>query len=95
MRMRCQAEGIGPGYRDGTFEPIRHANQGYEPDGKPSVEHQVNRATCQRNVGAIRDRNAHRDEGLNSLQFEILERGPIMDGNGQPYPHAERVLVGI
>ena len=95
MRMRCQAEGIGLGFRDGTFEPIRHVNRGYEPDGKPSVAHQANRAICQRNAEAIRDRNAHRDEGLNSLPFEILERGPIMDGKGQPYPHAERVLVGI
>jgi len=95
MRMRCQAEGIELGYRDGTFEPIRHDNQGYNADGRPSADNRANEARCRSNVRAIRSRNAHREEGLNSLRFEILERGSIPDGKGQPYPHAERVLVRI
>jgi N-terminal domain of galactosyltransferase/N-terminal region of glycosyl transferase group 7 len=95
MRIRCRAERIGLGYRDGTFEPLRHASNGYLADGKPSETHQTNRALCQRNSVAIHARNAHREEGLNSLRFEILARGPLTDGQGQPYPHTERVLVRI
>jgi glycosyl transferase family 7 (putative galactosyltransferase) len=95
IRTRCRAEGIELGCRDGTFEPIRHASNGYAKDGGPSAENQANRAICERNIEAIRTRNAHRDEGLSSLRFEILERGSILDDGGQPYPHAERVRVRI
>jgi hypothetical protein len=95
LRARCGAEGIELGWRDGTYQPLRHVSLGYRADGTPSEENRANRARCFHNIAAIRERHAHREEGLNSLQFEILERGAIMDGNGQPYPHTERVLVRI
>jgi hypothetical protein len=95
LRTRCEAEGIEVGYRDGTHQPLRHVSLGYMPDGTPSEENRANRARCFHNTAAIRERHAHREEGLSSLQFEILDRGAIMDGTGQPYPRTDRILVRI
>jgi hypothetical protein len=95
MRIRCRAEGIALGYRDGTFESLVHRSNGFDTDGKPSPAHLANRRRCQINAKAIRDRQAHREEGLNSLRFDMLERGPLLDPTGAPYPHAERVLVRL
>ena len=95
MRIRCRAEGIALGYRDGTFESLGHRSNGFDTDGKPSAAHLANRRRCQINAKAIRDRQAHREEGLNSLRFDMLERGPLLDPTGAPYPHAERVLVRL
>jgi hypothetical protein len=95
LRIRCRAEGIALGYRDGTFEPIGHPSNGYETDGRPSNAHRANRRLCQINARAILDRKAHREEGLNSLRFEVLARGPVLDGKGTPYPHTERALVRL
>jgi hypothetical protein len=64
-------------------------------DGTLSEENRTNRARCFHNSAAIRQRHAHREEGLNSLNFEIPERSAILDRNSRPYPHAERVLVRI
>src|SRR5262249_15632851 len=95
MRIRCRAEQIALGYRDGTFDPLRHTSHGYQPDGKPNEIHQANRALCERNAQAIRDRKAHHEDGLNSLRFDLLARSAIADSAGHPYPHAERVLVRL
>jgi hypothetical protein len=95
LRVRCEAEEMELGYRDGTYQPIRHASRGYKTDGTRSDENRANRARCSHNSAAIRMRHAHHEEGLNSLQFEILERGAILDDEGQPYPYVERVLVKI
>jgi hypothetical protein len=95
IRMRCRAEGLRLRHRDGTFNPLQHASHGYETDGKPTETHHANRALCYGNVRAMRDRNAHREEGLNSLRFEILARDIPVDEQGEPYPHTERVLIRI
>jgi len=95
LRVRCETEGIELGYRDGTYQPIRHVSRGYKTDGAHSEENRANWARCTHNAAAIRTRHAHHEEGLNNLQFEITERGAILDGEGQPYPHVERVLARI
>jgi hypothetical protein len=95
FRARCQAEGVELGFRDGTYQPLRHVNRGYQADGTPSEENRANWERYLHNTAAIQDRHAHREEGLSSLQFEITERGAILDDQGQPYPHVERVLVRI
>jgi hypothetical protein len=95
MRMRCQAEKMALGFRDGTFERIPHASNGYESNGEPNETHRQNRRLCEQNADAIRLRKAHREEGLNSLRFDVLAREALTDSSGQAYPQAERVLVRI
>lgn len=95
MRIRCRAEGVALGYRDGTFDSLSHPSNGFDTEGKPTPANLANRRLCQVNARAIRDRKAHREEGLNSLRFDVLERGPLLDAKGRPYPHAEGILVRL
>ena len=95
LRMRCLAEGLKIGSRDGTYDRLTHVNQGHTPDGKANAQQLKNRALCAQRIELIRTRAAHREDGLTSARFEQLEQGPISDRSGKPYPNVERVLVRV
>lgn len=95
LRERCIAEGLKIGFRDGTFTVLPHRSRGFRMDGAPTEEHERNRLLYEERRAVAKTLRRHRSDGLGDLDYKLLERGPILDPRGQPFPNAERVLVEI
>jgi N-terminal region of glycosyl transferase group 7/N-terminal domain of galactosyltransferase len=95
LRERCLAEGLEIGFRDGTFEVLPHRSRGFLTSGEPTEENRRNRALYEARRAVATTERPHRSDGLGSTEYKVLERGPMLDPRGQPFPNAERVLVEI
>lgn len=95
LRERCAAEGLEIGFRDGTFTVLPHKSRGFRLEGGPTEEHERNRALFEERRATAKTLRLHRTDGLGDLEYKLLERGPILDPRGRPFPNAERVLVEI
>lgn len=93
LRERCIAEGMQIGLRDGTFEALPHRSRGFLATGGPTEENKRNRLLFTARRAVAKSLRLHRSDGLSNIEFRILERGPILDPAGRPFPKTERVLV--
>jgi len=93
LRERCIAEGLEIGLRDGTFEVLPHRSRGFLVAGGPTEENKRNRLLFTARRAVAKTLRLHRSDGLSNIEYKILERGPILDPGGRPFPKTERVLV--
>jgi hypothetical protein len=93
LRQRCVAEGLEIGLRDGTFEVLPHRSRGFLVGGGPTEENRRNRLLFTARRAVAKTLRLHRSDGLSTIGYKILERGPILDPEGRPFPKTERVLV--
>jgi hypothetical protein len=79
--------------RKGTFQPLDHANEGFQLDYKPTRISDVNRALY---VSRWRDGALPpKDDGLSSLDFMVIDRRPIPDARPERPAHWEVVKVRL
>jgi hypothetical protein len=88
LRERCGRHGIATGFRDGTFEALHHANEGYDRAGQATPEHA-------RNAALFRERDAAAEDGLTTARYTVRERHPARDAAGTAIAGIERVVVEI
>ena len=93
LRERCLAEGLSIGLRDGTFESLPHRNRGWTATGERTEEHRRNLALYEHRKSVARTERLHRTDGLDTIDYKLIERSGIAGPDGKAYPHVERVLV--
>jgi hypothetical protein len=75
LKNRFTAAGIRVGRRRGTFSPLEHDHEGYDPDGARKPISQVNERIFESHWSE--GHNQIREDGLNNLSFDILDRRPV------------------
>jgi len=91
---RCRVEGLALGFRDGTFEPLHHANEGFDRSGRASADHSRNAALHGERKAAI-VQGGHREDGLSAARFSVRERRVARDAAGNEIANIERVVVDV
>lgn len=76
---RFKANGIDVVRRKGTFEPLGHDHEGYEPDGARTAISRINEKIFE-NRWSEGDGNRIQEDGLTSLAFDVLDRRPVPEG---------------
>jgi hypothetical protein len=94
LRLRFQKAGIPLHFRDGTFWPLRHDHNGYDPQsGAPNEVARANEQRYQQRVARLEASPLAAWGGLNSLDYRVVQkrtvRPPDTDGRG----HFEMVTV--
>ncbi|MCC7275030.1 MAG: galactosyltransferase [Alphaproteobacteria bacterium] len=74
LRQRCVAAGLEIRYRDGTFEALPHAHQGFGPAGALNVTAERNRGLLKSRWRRLATGEAQRHDGLTSLRFRVASR---------------------
>lgn len=96
FRARCTAERLAIKYRDGEFEALQHVNEGFAAGGNPTAANEKNRAIFVARIEQMKaGQTPHRDDGLSTLSFEIVERKRARDQNGQELSLVETVTVEL
>lgn len=72
--LRIRGRRIATGLRKGTFQPLDHDNDGFNPDASPAPIQLVNRRLFQ---GLWSTGKIPEGDGLSSLSFDILDRRPV------------------
>jgi len=92
LAYRFMANKISPGRRKGTFSPLGHVNEGWQPDGKPTPIASVNTQLFQSRWAAG---TATESDGLSTLAFEVLQRRSISDSSHERPASWEIVTVRL
>jgi hypothetical protein len=94
LRARCMSEDLEIKYRDGTFRPLAHVAEGFTPDLKPTPASEQNRARLFARIAEFEaGKKPHRDDGISSARFRVIERHLARDPGGREVPNIEKVTV--
>lgn len=94
LRARCMSEDLEIKYRDGTFRPLPHVVEGFTADLKPTPASDQNRALFMARIAEFEaEKKPHRQDGISTARFRILERHYARDPEGREVPNIEKVTV--
>lgn len=88
LRNRCLAAGLDIELRDGTYQPLHHANAGLDASLSFTEDARRNRALCRAKHERLLRDGVDRADGLTSCRFEVVGRIDLG-------PAAERVTVHL
>ena len=96
LRARCMAENLEIKYRDGTFRALPHVAEGFTPDLKPTPASTRNQALLKVRAAEFEAGKApHRQNGITTARFKIIERRHAKDPGGRELQNVEKVTVEI
>ncbi len=72
-RLRCKLEKIEVQHRDGFYNPIPHASNGFDADRKPKKVTITNDRLLRTKFKNRKVAEAYKSEGLNSLRYDVLD----------------------
>jgi hypothetical protein len=92
LRTRCQATGLEPEFRDGTYTTLPHPHRGYLPDATPTTEAQANARTFAAKL--LEGAGAFSREGLSTLKFAVKDSA-VWVRNGTPQAHIRHHKIAL
>ena len=79
---RCRAQGFDIERRDGTYIPLRHKHAGFSAPGVWTEEARRTNDLYKKRQLSLEA--PHKQDGVNTLQFNLVDKKPLTLPNGQP-----------
>lgn len=95
LRLRCMAARLPVRYRDGTFAPILHRQEGVQRDGSLTEAAKRMEALLHSRVGGLKDGSVQRADGLSTARYRETARQRVAARGTPDAPHGWHVRVEV
>lgn len=95
LRNRCHVEGLKIRFRDGTFSPLPHVNQGLNEDLTFNEIGARNYKLAKQKQKLMLTQREHMHDGLSNLKFEVVAEQALMNSNEDEHPSVQLVSVKL